>query len=163
MRECSVRLWKCDLDVRGRAGRGVSAAARKPGVPIASHDVEHIERGCETSIISFKGEADREDTMVKQELDVDHAQQWKDIEVEQVMYFTKEYSSFFDMKNSMDKTIVKEELEIGPTVLQSRADPSVDVLSTKVALSGGEQLQVVTLGLALHPLQSSRGGKCFTS
>ncbi|GBP91230.1 hypothetical protein EVAR_60680_1 [Eumeta japonica] len=80
-------------------------------------------RGREVNMLSIKVEGDDEGAVVKQEPGIEYNQLWPYSTARPDVHFAEVCGSFLDMKDEFDKTTVKEELEIGPTMLQSRAVP----------------------------------------
>ncbi|GBP80943.1 hypothetical protein EVAR_56581_1 [Eumeta japonica] len=102
LRECSVRLRRCALTGRGsaaRAERGVLAETRD--------DYDKIP---------VKVESEGEDAVFHPVLNAEPGNLWKDSMTDIILHGKEEN----DLKRIEDEVVIKQELDIGPTILQPK-------------------------------------------
>ncbi|GBP96341.1 hypothetical protein EVAR_95634_1 [Eumeta japonica] len=88
---------------------------------------------CQANMLGIKVEIECKSTVVKQEPDAEHVQLQQHATAQPNLYVTRTRSSAVTMNDEMDNFTIKQELEIEPTVLQSKASSSPDMLTIEVA------------------------------
>ncbi|GBP83575.1 hypothetical protein EVAR_65663_1 [Eumeta japonica] len=150
IQKCSVRLWRCDSE-RGsctRAEGGVSAAPR-PGGPAVPHAADRGQEHDEMFVV--KRECNDEDSVTTS----DPSMAVQDIADNMSKLVKKEADFLIKTENEEWEVLIKQELDIGPIVLQPPpAQCSLPPLS-QVPLQCW--LQMYLIDHPLHPRSTEAG------
>ncbi|GBP77961.1 Zinc finger protein 155 [Eumeta japonica] len=143
MRECSVLLRRCDLLSRGgaaRADRGSSVMPDEPVNSAAFYATDHIQEYNKAAGMVIKTERGDEDIVTSQPPAL------REGCVTDFGTFVKEGNdSVMKTEDGVGEVSVKQELDVGPTVLQPQSAPRTPPLLPRV-------------GSDIHPATGSVGG-----
>ncbi|GBP84662.1 Zinc finger protein 570 [Eumeta japonica] len=158
LRECSVLLRRCDFAGRRSAVRAEGGVLAEPREPVTLAPPRDF-KDCDKMNLMVKTEFEDEDSVTGQELYVGHAHLWENSMTDVGLSIKEENDSVMKTENDTGEVTVKEELDIGPILLQPKSVlrplPPLILASSNVVFSKVKRCNISFLHQTrLHPQTS---------